>query len=156
MPDPSFTITSSDPRSAEATALIRDLSAELAERYNFVDDGSGKFRPEDVLVAGSVFLIGWMNERPVACGAVRPLENQTCEVKRMYVVPDCRNQGLAGALLAELERRAQAMGYIALRLETGTHQPDAIRVYERAGYRMIPKFGHYVNDVRSICFEKQL
>jgi ribosomal protein S18 acetylase RimI-like enzyme len=74
----------------------------------------------------------------------------------MYVAPDCRGRGFAGAVLAELERRAKVMGYAAVRLETGVRQPEAQRVYDRAGYVRIPRFGIYVHDDRSICFEKHL
>ena len=74
----------------------------------------------------------------------------------MVVAPDCRGRGYAGLILAELERLATGMGYRAARLETGTKQPEAVRLYERAGYRRIEKYGIYVDNPWSVCFEKAL
>jgi hypothetical protein len=90
----SFEIVAEDACSADAARLIAELSAELARRYDCVDDGPGHFRPEDVAVPRSVFLVGRLGGRAVACGAVRPLEGDVGEVKRMYVEPAARGRGL--------------------------------------------------------------
>jgi GNAT superfamily N-acetyltransferase len=145
-----------DADSAEACSLIRSLSLELARRYDFMDDGSGHFTPEDTRGPNSAFLIGRLDDEPVACGAIRPLEAGVCEVKRMFVVAEQRGRGFSRALLAELERIARSMGYTRARLETGDRQPEAIGLYEKAGYRRIPNFGIYVDQPRSVCFEKCL
>jgi len=145
-----------DSRSGEAAGLIRALSDELARRYDFADDGSGNFKPEGALVAGSAFVIARAAGNAVACGAFRPLEADVAEIKRMFVVPDCRGRGYSKAILNELERLARENGYTTVRLETGDRQPEAIRLYERAGYRRIPNFGIYVENEMSVCFEKQL
>jgi GNAT superfamily N-acetyltransferase len=151
-----FVIGVEDACSADAAMLISCLSAELARRYDYGDDGSGHFRPEDTTGPRGVFLIGRLDGRPVACGAVRPLQGDVGEVKRMYAVPQMRGRGYARRLLAALEDAARNMGYVALRLETGNRQPEAIRLYESAGYRHVEPFGIYVGRQRSVCFEKQL
>jgi putative acetyltransferase len=74
----------------------------------------------------------------------------------MYVEPDYRGQGLGLLILQELEMRARRDGYSRARLETGTLQPEAIRLYERAGYHRIDNYGIYVGNPRSVCFEKAL
>jgi GNAT superfamily N-acetyltransferase len=74
----------------------------------------------------------------------------------MYVVPGQRGRGYATALLAALERRAAALGFTTVRLETGELQPESIRLYERAGYRRIAAYGPYVDTAHSVCFEKAL
>ncbi len=79
-----------DPGIPEAVELIDALSEELARRYNHVDDGSGNFKPEDALAARSAFVIGRAGSRAVACGGFRPLQGNVAEIKRMFVVPDCR------------------------------------------------------------------
>jgi GNAT superfamily N-acetyltransferase len=96
-----------DFRSQEADSLVRALSEELAQRYNFADDGSGDFKPEDALVARSMFLVGRVGAVAVACGPFRPLEENVCEIKRMFVLPEHRGKGRSKAILAELERRAR-------------------------------------------------
>ena len=149
-------LRSADPRSAAAAQLIGALSRELASRYDFSDDGSGNFNPEDAAGPRSEFLVGFVEGRPVACGAYRPMDERAAEIKRMYVIPEQRGRGLSKFVLAELERRAARMGYRVARLETGTKQPEAIALYEGSGYRRIPNFGIYVGNPLSVCFEKDL
>lgn len=151
-----FEIAPEDVFTDAAVRLISELSGELARRYDYVDDGSGHFRPEDVGLPRCVFLIGRLAGQPVACGAIRPLEGDVAEVKRMYVVPAMRGRGFSKRLLVALEEAARNMGYVAIRLETGDRQPEAIRLYESAGYQRIEPFGIYVGSGRSVCFEKRL
>ena len=153
---PSLDIQAVDPRCPEAAELIRLLSAELARRYDFNEDGSGNFKPEDVLVARAGFVIGWAAGVAAACGAFRPMESEVAEIKRMFVLPEYRGRGYSKAILADLERRARECGYTTVRLETGDRQPEAIGLYRRAGYRPIPNFGIYGDVESSLCFEKRL
>ncbi|MCU7726666.1 GNAT family N-acetyltransferase [Actinoplanes sp. KI2] len=92
----------------------------------------------------------------IACGALRRLDARSAEVKRMYVEPASRGSGVAAALLRSLEQQARAHGWTTLRLETGPAQPDAIRFYEREGYRPIPLYGAYVGSDLSLCYERTL
>lgn len=156
MTGPALTISAADPRSPDAATLVRELSRELAERYDQADDGSGHFKPEDVLVPRSVFLIGSVDGLAVACGALRPMEDEVAEIKRMFVSPKHRGHGFSKAVLSELERRAGNLQYRRVRLETGVRQPEAIALYERSGYRRIPNFGIYAGNPQSVCFEKAL
>lgn len=156
MHEAALEIVSVDPRSTEARELIRALSRDLARRYDYRDDGSGNFAPEDVLNARAAFLIARLGDRAIGCGAFRPLTKDVAEVKRMYVIPECRGRGYGKLVLKELEQLAGKSGYTAVRLETADRQPEAISLYEGAGYYRIPNFGIYVGSKRSICFEKQL
>ncbi|GAB7036612.1 MULTISPECIES: GNAT family N-acetyltransferase [Catenuloplanes] len=79
----------------------------------------------------------------VGCGALRLLDDGTAEVKRMYVAPEARGTGASTAILRALEDRARARGVATVRMATTVRQPDAIRFYERAGYRRIETFGPY-------------
>ena len=104
-----------------------------------------------------VFLIALSPDgRAIGCGALRRLDAASAEVKRMYVEPASRGSGLATALLRTLEERARDRGWTTLRLETGPAQPDAIRFYEREGYRPIPLYGVYVGSDLSLCYERAL
>jgi ribosomal protein S18 acetylase RimI-like enzyme len=153
---PSLEIVKADPGSPEALELIGALSEELARRYDYVDDGSGHFQPQDARAPRSGFLIGSCEGRAVACGAFRLSQGDIAEIKRMFVRPNFRGRGYAKAILAELERLAASQGYRRVRLETADRQPEAIRLYERCGYRRIPSFGIYADSTRSVCFEKEL
>jgi GNAT superfamily N-acetyltransferase len=131
-----------DPLGGAATQLVRELSAEIARRYSDMgDDGSGSFTPNDVLVARSAFVVARLDGQPVGCGALRPMDAATAEIKRMFVAANARRRGVGRAILAELERLAAEHGYRTLRLETGNRQPEAVALYERHGFRRIPAFG---------------
>jgi putative acetyltransferase len=143
-------ITPADPRSPEAGQLISALSAEMAVLYG--GDGSGLFHVEDVLVPGGAFVIAWHTGRPVGCGALRPFgETGIGEIKRMYVAREMRGQRLGQAILEKLEELARGFGYYILRLETGTLQPDAMRLYARCGYVRCGCYGPYTDDPLSVC-----
>jgi len=74
----------------------------------------------------------------------------------MYVVPEARGRGLSRRLLTALEDEARALGCSLVRLETGKLQTEAVGLYASAGFRLIPRYGPFANDPRSVCFEKRL
>ena len=149
-----ISVTVESPHSEVASRLIENLSAELGARYD--DDGAGAFSPDDVQVPGGAFVVAWLDDRAVGCGALRPLERGVGEVKRVFVERDARRRGVAGKILEQLETIAIRFGYRALRLETGLLQPEAIKLYESVGYRRVRCYGRYVDNPLSICFEKRL
>lgn len=157
---PSVTITPEDPTAPDATELIRQLSAELAFRYDFADDGSAKFAPADIQTPRAAFLVLRLDGRAVGCGALRPMDEagfeDACEIKRMYVAVEVRGRRLAAAILTELERLARGFGYQRAVLETGDRNPEAVRLYERFGYERIPPYPPYLDSARSICFSRRL
>lgn len=151
-----FKVEASDPRGPEAAELIRALSAELERRYDYAEDGSGGFKPEDALGPRGAFVIGRAGGRAVACGAIRPLGKGVAEVKRVFVREDFRGRGFAKAVVTELERLARERGYLVVRLETGVRQPEAISLYEKLGYHRIGSYGEHVTSELSVCYEKRL
>ena len=78
------------------------------------------------------------------------------EIKRMFVAESARGLGVASALMRELELRAHAERVHTVRLETGPAQPEAIALYKKFGYRIVPNFGPYVGDEFSVCMEKRM
>lgn len=136
---PTIIAAAEDVRSADSTQLIRELSAELAALYQ-VGDGSAGFKPEDVEVPRAAFIVARHNGYPVGCGALRPIDETTVEVKRMYTRPDYRRKGVGQAILAEMDRLAHEFGYSTIKLQTGPKQPEAAALYERVGYYRIPRF----------------
>ncbi|PRX47807.1 acetyltransferase (GNAT) family protein [Prauserella shujinwangii] len=140
--------------SADGERLRAAQRAELDARYGSDDHEPGA-RPSAGDIA--VFLVARDGTgRAVGCGALRLLGPETAEIKRMYVVPDARGSGVAVAVLRELERHAWRLGVRTVKLETGPAQPDAIRFYEREGYRAIDNFGPYRGEPLSRCFARDL
>lgn len=142
-----------DVRSAESTQLMKELSAQLAALYE-TSDGSAGFKPTDVEVPRAAFVVARIDGHPVGCGALRPLDEQTGEVKRMYTRSDFRRRGVAQAVLAELERLALEFGYTNIKLQTGPKQPEAAALYELVGYYRIPRFAG--NWDRVLAYQKDL
>ena len=144
----------------DAAALVDALFHDLNERYGAEeDDGEGylgEVTPEKVAPPDGVFLVAYLDGAPVACGGIKRWSGTTAEVKRMYTAPAGRRRGAARAVLRELEASARTLGYTAVRLETGDEQPEALRLYESAGYGRITPYGRYRDDPRSKCFEKAL
>ena len=89
-------------------------------------------------------------------GAHQPLDHETSEVRRMFVAREARNQGVARAILMNIEDHARLQGFRRLVLETGNRQLAAIRLYESSGFTRIPPFGSYVYDPTSVCFARTL
>lgn len=142
-----------DVRSADAEQLIAELSTELAALYN-TTDGSAGFKPADVEVPRAAFVIARVDGYPVGCGALRPLDATTVEVKRMYTRSAYRRRGVAEAIMAEFERLAYAFGYTTIKLQTGPLQPEAAALYEKVGYYRIPRFSG--DWERVLAFQKDL
>ena len=147
-------IAEADAGSAEAAGLIAALDAELEERYPGLTIHG--IEAEGFRESGGVFLLGRVEGVAVACGAIRPLGGGVAEVKRMFVVRQHRGRGHSRAMLAALEGAAAARGFRRIRLETGIRQPEAIGLYESAGYLAIPCYEEFIEDPRSRCFEKAL
>jgi putative acetyltransferase len=163
-----LTITAEPFDSPTATALLSDLMADLEARYAADGPGDGDdpeiagawaVRAEQVVAPNGAFVVAWLGGEAVGCGALRRILvdlPDVGEIKRMYVAPQARRRGVSRALLVHLEATAAALGYRRLQLETGFRQPEAVRLYETAGYHRIPPYGQYKGDELSICFAKDL
>lgn len=96
------------------------------------------------------------NGKPSGCGTIKEFDGNTMEIKRMYVSVESRNKGIATTILIELENWARELSYAKCILETGKKQPEAISLYKKNGYKMIPNYGQYAGVDYSVCFEKYL
>jgi GNAT superfamily N-acetyltransferase len=136
----------------DAVLLRAEHEADLIERYG------GDVEPGKKPVAAEtpVFLVARDEGGLLGCGALRPLDAQTVEMKRMYVRPEARRKGVGLALVAALEQAARELGATRVVLETGTRQHEAMALYEGAGYRPIPCFGAYASSAWSRCFGRSL
>lgn len=144
-----------DPDAIEARGLIAELDAALAAICG--DSGAQSFDANDVRGPRSVFLlareVAGVAGVAVGCGALRPIDDDVAEVKRMYARP---GSGAGVQLLGELERRALGFGYRAVWLETRKVNGRAVAFYERHGYRVIPNYGKYVGREDAVCLGKVL
>ncbi|MCM3748542.1 GNAT family N-acetyltransferase [Paenibacillus pasadenensis] len=134
--------------------LIARLDEDLERRY----PAEGIFRLDfnSPKVKDVFFALAYEGERPVACGAFQPLDGQSAELKRFFVEPDCRNRGIASKLLVFLESNALDRGFSTMRLEAGEEQPEAVSLYAKRGYAVIPLYGEYIGSEYSLCMEKKL
>lgn len=145
-----------NPQGADALALLHDAAVEASALYPELHDPTAPGPTNAPTPPRGVYLVGYLNGMAVACGALRPLERQTAEVRRMFVRRSHRRRGLASAVLQALEQAARDFNYNVLRLETGHRQQPALALYEARGFVRIAPFGPYVDDPTSVCFEKRL
>ena len=101
-------------------------------------------------------VVAYANEIPVGCGAIKPYSGNDWEVKRMFVQEDARGQGIASIILNELERWAREIDCAKLILETGLAQPEAIALYKKKEYVIMPNYGQYAGIENSVCMFKTL
>ncbi|MFN4762772.1 GNAT family N-acetyltransferase [Gillisia sp. Q332] len=133
--------------------LVKQLDEELAvtdgDDHAFYDQFNKLDRIKN-------FIILYQDDLPVGCGAIKEYELGIAEVKRMFVMPESRGKGLASLILNELELWAAKLSFKKCILETGIRQSDAIKLYKKNGYKIIPNYGQYAGMEESLCFEKAL
>lgn len=126
---------------ADAQSLVEAVQQEYVERYGGPDEtpvDGADFDPP----AGA-FLVGRVDGTLVACGGIRRVDDDTAEIKRMYVTSAARRQGVARAMLTRLEQAARDAGYRRLVLESGNAQPEALALYRSSGYTPVAPYGFY-------------
>ena len=142
-----------DSDNVDFIALVKELDADLAIRDG---DEHAFYSQFNKINAIKHVVVAYKNGLPVGCGAIKALAIDRLEVKRMYVVPAQRGQGIASVILTKLEDWALELNYDRCILETGIKQPEAIALYKKCGYEIIPNYGQYLNVENSICFAKKL
>ncbi|MCR6712022.1 MAG: GNAT family N-acetyltransferase [Demequina sp.] len=143
-----------------AATLWAEQQAELFARYG-EPDADADFAldmPPDALVTSLVALTE--EGEPVGTALLRwsPFDSGagSAEVKRLYVRPQFRGEGIARELMASIEAAALRAGAVSVVLETGVEQPEALGLYTSLGYDRIEPYGEYMDDPRSVCFGKSL
>ena len=109
---------------------------------------------EQYINRGGVFLVGLLEEKVVAMGALKRIDSTTGEIKRMRVTPDYQRHGYGTAILLALEQRADELGIIRLKLDTTDIQLAAQNLYKKHGYREIGRYK--VSGFTAIYYEKDL
>ena len=146
-----ITIKRTDSNNPDFIELVKQLDAYLkivdGDDHEFYDQYNGTEALTHLVVA-------YLNNKPVGCGAFKPYQNNSVEIKRMFVHTTARNQGIAAKVLAELEFWATQLNYKSCILETGKKQVEAIAFYKKNNYQKIPNYGQYAEIENSVCFEK--
>ena len=134
-------------------ALVTKLDAYLkttdGEEHDFYHQFNGIQHLDYIIVL-------FKNNLAVACGAIKPFDTETVEIKRMYVEPGYRGEGLGSKVLSELEHWALELNYSACILETGKRQTEAVALYKKNKYIITANYGQYIGVENSICFKKPL
>lgn len=156
MPVAPLQLLSCDPASPQVLALLQASDAYLAGLYPA--ESNHVLSPEQLKQGNTLFLGAYRAGQLLGCGAVRILDDdgRYGEIKRLFVPPQSRGQGVAKALMARLEAHLETQGVAWARLETGIHQAEAIGLYRQLGYRERPPFGSYQPDPLSLFMERQL
>ncbi|TCD27660.1 N-acetyltransferase [Pedobacter psychrodurus] len=146
-----LTLIRTDSDHADFRQLVALLDNDLAVRDGDDHAFYAQFNKVDAI---KEVIVAYQQGLPVACGAIKPFSATEAEVKRMFVHPEHRNQGIAALVLNELENWATEMGFAACVLETGKKQPEAIALYQKVGYHITPNYGQYIGVDNSICMTK--
>lgn len=148
-----ITFQRSDNSNPDFKKFCEELDKEFRVRY---PDSQQNFQPYNTVNEFARIIVVYDDKTPIGCGCYRPArEFNAVEIKRMYVRPERRGVGIARMILSELEIWAGEEGYEHSILETGINQPEAIALYSRSGYRLIPNYPPYVDVSESICMKKE-
>lgn len=156
---PGLVIAREDPRGAEIRPLIEAMDAYQQALYP--PESNHLLDPESLARPGVLFFVARLETRPHGTAALIPAKDygpaETYgELKRMFVTEEARGQGIAKALLLRIEQEARTLGLPALKLETGTKQPEAIALYRKYGFQECEPFGGYQADPLSLFMAKAL
>jgi GNAT superfamily N-acetyltransferase len=134
-------------------SLVKDLDIELSIRDGDEHSFFAQFNKIDQI---KHVIIAYENNIAVGCGAIKEYADDTMEIKRMFVKPEFRGQGIASIILSDLEIWAKELNFTKCILETGQKQPEAIALYKKNNYEIIPNYGQYIGVSNSVCFLKYL
>ena len=133
--------------------LVKELDADLKIRDGEEHSFFAQFNKIDLI---NHVIVAYFNDEAVGCGAMKQYDDDTMEVKRMFVKPISRGNGIATIVLKEVENWAKELDFSKCILETGIKQPEAIALYQKNNYTQIPNYEQYEAVESSVCFEKTL
>jgi GNAT superfamily N-acetyltransferase len=133
--------------------LIKTFDTFLWERYpelkkDYWGNNLIEFNPNVLII--------YLDEKPVACGCFKKYNQNSAELKRMFVSPEARGLGLAQLIIKELEIKAKEQGFEWFLLETLYKQIEAISLYQKMGFEIVENYEPYVGLTNSICMSKSI
>ena len=138
---------------ADFRNLINALDEDLYQRNGEAQLQYRQYNQVDLI---NHVVVVYFEGKPVGCGCFKRFDDETIEMKRMFILPKMRGKQLAAQLLHELEKWAIEEGFSKAILETGIRQVEAIRLYTVAGYVLTENYGQYIGMEDSICYRKEL
>ena len=130
--------------------LVAELDYHLTDFYGEEQDFFDKHNKVDAI--RNVIII-YENDIPIGCGGIKKYSNLIVEIKRMYIKPEYRGQGIASNILLSLDW-ATKLEYSSTILETLKAKESVISIYSKNGYKIIPNYGQYENIESSVCMRK--
>lgn len=145
-----------DPRDPRAIACLTEYYAELASRLRTGFDVKLSADPEatDMLRPRGAFLVAMSDGLPLGCVGLKGTDKGYAEIKRLWVSPAARGMGMAKRLMAAIEHTARDLGIPLLRLDTNSALPEAVAMYQTAGWTQIDRFND--DPYPDYFFEKRL
>ena len=147
------TFNRTDSTNEDFIALVTLLDQDLKHRDG--DEHSFYAQYNKIETIRNV-IICYVEEKPIGCGAFKVYSPGKAEIKRMFVLPAYRGQGVGLNILQQLELWASELKYSECVLETGKKQPEAITLYKKAGYSIIKNYGQYENVENSVCMQRSI
>ena len=148
-----MTFNRTDSTNKDFIALVTLLDQDLKHRDG--DEHSFYAQYNKIETIRNV-IICYVEEKPIGCGAFKVYSPGKAEIKRMFVLPAYRGQGVGLNILQQLELWASELKYSKCVLETGIKQPEAITLYKKAGYSIIKNYGQYENVENSVCMQRSI
>lgn len=146
-------IIRTDASNLDFMKLVALLDADLAERDG---EDNAFYAQFNGITQLQYCVVYYENDVPVGCGALKSFNDDSMEIKRMYVSEAYRGKGIASHLLAELENWTKELGYTSCVLETGLRQPEAVALYKKNNYVRIPNYPPYMEMANSVCYRKEV
>ena len=148
-----FNLLRTDSENKDFKQLVKLLDSDLKVRDGEDHEFYNQFNKIDLL---NHVVVVFEDDNPIGCGTFKFYKNATVEIKRMYTKPEHRGKGYASIILKELEKWALDLSFKKCILETGIKMPEAIHLYSKNGYDLIPNYGQYEGVKDSRCFCKLL
>ncbi|WGD33960.1 GNAT family N-acetyltransferase [Olleya sp. YS] len=146
-------LVKTDSNNPDFVNLVKQLDSYLKVTDGDEHDFYNQFNSIDNI---KYTVVAYLDTTPVGCGAFKPYEEDTVEIKRMFTTEATRSQGIASAILKTLEDWAKSLGYKNCILETGIRQVEAVNFYKKCNYLIIDNYGQYKGVKNSLCFKKEL
>jgi len=135
-------------------ALIAELDKELQARYGNTQIDYDQY---NVIENLDTVVVVYHDKIPVGCGCFKEFDSISAEIKRMFVPANERGKGIGALIMIELEKWSVESGFKNIVLETGTAQPEAVHLYKKQGFKIIPNYPPYIgNEEFSICMKKSI